>query len=135
MDRLKSTLIGLILGGVLLASWSSPAVAQEEKDRKTKETVAMSQQVYEKLAEIQELIEGKDYASAQRMLDELKGKKGLSDYERAQLWNISGYSFFLQERFDDASALTAQIERDLRDARHFLADLRGATGEKHPESP
>ena len=57
MDRFKSTLIGLMLGGMLLAAWSSPAVAQQDKERKTKETVAMSQQVYEKLAEIQELIE------------------------------------------------------------------------------
>jgi tetratricopeptide (TPR) repeat protein len=102
MDRFKSTFIGLILGGVLLASWASPAMAQEDKERKTKETVAMSQQVYEKLAEIQELIEGKDYASAERMLEDLRGKKNLSDYERAQLWNISGYSFYLQERYDDA---------------------------------
>ena len=102
MDRFKSTLIGLMLGGMLLAAWSSPAVAQQDKERKTKETVAMSQQVYEKLAEIQELIEGKDYASAERMLSDLRGKKNLSDYERAQLWNISGYSFYLQERYDDA---------------------------------
>jgi tetratricopeptide (TPR) repeat protein len=102
MDRFKPTLIALLLGGILLAGWSNPAVAQQNKQRKTKETVAMSQQVYEKLAEIQELIENKDYASAERMLDELKGKKSLSDYERAQLWNISGYSFYLQERYDDA---------------------------------
>ena len=102
MDRFKPTLIALLLGGILLAGWSNPAVAQQDKERKTKETVAMSQQVYEKLAEIQELIENKDYASAERMLDDLRGKKNLSDYERAQLWNISGYSFYLQERYDDA---------------------------------
>jgi tetratricopeptide (TPR) repeat protein len=102
MDRFKATLIVLLLGGILLAGWSNPAVAQQDKERKTKETVAMSQQVYEKLAEIQELIENKDYASAERMLDDLRGKKNLSDYERAQLWNISGYSFYLQERYDDA---------------------------------
>ena len=102
MDRFKSTLIGLILGCILLTGVSNPASAQEEKERKTKETVAMSQQVYEKLAEIQELIEGKDYASAERMLDELRGQKKLSDYERAQLWNLSGYSYYLQERYADA---------------------------------
>jgi tetratricopeptide (TPR) repeat protein len=102
MDRFKSSLIGLILGCILLTGVSNPAFAQENKERKTKETVAMSQQVYEKLTEIQELIEGKDYASAERMLEELRGKKNLSDYERAQLWNLSGYSYYLQERYPDA---------------------------------
>lgn len=102
MDRFKSKLIGAVLSGVLLAVVSGQAFAQEKEERKTKETVAMSQQVYEKLAEIQELIEGKDYASAQRAIDELKVRKGLSDYERAQIYNINAYSYYLQERYADA---------------------------------
>jgi hypothetical protein len=96
MDRFKSKLIGAVLSGVLLAVVSGQVFAQEKEERKTKETVAMSQQVYEKLAEIQESIEGKDYASAQRAIDELKVRKGLSDYERAQIYNINAYSYYLQ---------------------------------------
>lgn len=105
MDRFKATLIPAMVCGFLLIGVSAVALAQEGQggeERKTKETVAMSQQVYEKLAEIQELIEGKDYASAQRSIDELKGRKGLSDYERAQIWNITGYSYYLQEKYADA---------------------------------
>ena len=45
------------------------AVAQE--DRETKQTVAMSQQVYEKLTEIQELVEAKPTAQAQALTNEL----------------------------------------------------------------
>ncbi|MFC1606174.1 hypothetical protein ACFL33_04860, partial [Pseudomonadota bacterium] len=63
MDRFKSKLIGAVFCGVLLAGLSGQVLAQDGKERKTKETVAMSQQVYEQLSEIQELIEGKDYAS------------------------------------------------------------------------
>jgi tetratricopeptide (TPR) repeat protein len=84
---------------------STLVMAQEDdgSDRKTKETVAMSQQVYEALTEIQELVEAKDYATAQRMIDEMStGKAKLSDYERAQVWNLSGYSYYLQERFAEA---------------------------------
>ena len=108
MDRFKSKLIGAVLSGLLLTVVSGQAFAQGE-ERKTKETVAMSQQVYEKLAEIQELIEGKDYASAQRAIDELKVRKGLSDYERAQIYNINAYSYYLQERYGDAIKAYDQV--------------------------
>jgi tetratricopeptide (TPR) repeat protein len=84
-------------------------MAQDDSERKTKETVAMSQQVYEQLAAIQEMIEAKAYASAQRAIEELKGRKGLSDYERAQLYNINGYSYYLQERYRDAIAAYDQV--------------------------
>jgi tetratricopeptide (TPR) repeat protein len=109
MDRFKSKLIGAVLSGVLLAVVSGQVFAQEKEERKTKETVAMSQQVYEKLAEIQESIEGKDYASAQRAIDELKVRKGLSDYERAQIYNINAYSYYLQERYADAIKAYDQV--------------------------
>ena len=109
MDRFKSKLIGAVLSGVLLAVVSGQVFAQEKEERKTKETVAMSQQVYEKLAEIQEMIEAKDYASAQRAIDELKVRKGLSDYERAQIYNINAYSYYLQERYADAIKAYDQV--------------------------
>jgi len=108
MDRFKSKLIGAVLSGLLLAVVSGQASAQDN-ERKTKETVAMSQQVYEKLAEIQEMIEAKDYASAQRAIDELKVRKGLSDYERAQIYNINAYSYYLQERYADAIKAYDQV--------------------------
>ena len=56
------------------------AVAQSDKedgsDRKTKETVAMSQPVYEALTEIQALVEAEDYAGAMAAINDLQnGKK------------------------------------------------------------
>ncbi len=102
MHRFTSRLIAATITGAMLLSTAGTAMAQKESKKKTKETVAMSQQVYEDLTEVQELIEGKDYASAQRLIDELKNKKSLSPYEKAQIWNITGYSYYLQERFSDA---------------------------------
>jgi tetratricopeptide (TPR) repeat protein len=92
------------LTALILVMTSVSALAQrgDEKEQKTKETVAMSQQVYEQLTEIQELIEAKDYATAEVKIRDLRGKKGLSDYERAQIWNITAYSYYLQERYADA---------------------------------
>ena len=102
MRRYKSRLFVAFITVVMLLGSAGVAVAQQKSEKKTKETVAMSQAVYEKLTEIQEMIEAKDFASAQRLIDDLKGKKGLSEYELAQVYNISGYSYYLQERYDDA---------------------------------
>lgn len=105
MKRFRQVLLAGALTLGCLSFVSNQLMAQEDdgSDRKTKETVAMSQAVYESLTEIQELVEAKDYATAQRLIDEMNnGKKKLTDYERAQVWNLSGYSYYLQEKFPEA---------------------------------
>jgi tetratricopeptide (TPR) repeat protein len=89
---------------VLALTLAAPGIslAQEEKERKTKQTVAMSQAVFEKLQEIQELVEAKDYAGAEKLQATLRERKKLTPYEIAQIWNLSGYAFYLQERYEDA---------------------------------
>jgi tetratricopeptide (TPR) repeat protein len=123
MNRLVSKLAKTLIAGVFLAGVSGIVLAQENdgSERKTKETVAMSQQVYEQLMEIQELMEAKDYAKAQVKIDDLRNQKRLSDYERAQIWNISAYSYYLQERLDDAIMAYDQVlaQPDLPEALQF----------------
>jgi tetratricopeptide (TPR) repeat protein len=103
MKRFTSILTAALITAVLVTVGAGTAFAQsEEKSQKTKETVAMSQQVYEKLMEVQEHIENKDYAMAQRVIEDLRDRKNLSDYERAQIWNVTAYSYYLQERYADA---------------------------------
>jgi tetratricopeptide (TPR) repeat protein len=104
MKHYVTKLIVALVTGLLVIGSVGSVLAQDKKDeeKKTKETVAMSQQVYEKLVEIQELIEAKDYATAERLTVDLRQKKNISDYERAQIWNISAYSYYLQERYSDA---------------------------------
>lgn len=88
-----------VLLAVLLAS---PVTAQEKKERKTKQTVAMSQPVYEALMEIQELVEVEDIANAHVQIKKLQEKKKLSPYEQAQIWNLSGYAYYIQEDYPSA---------------------------------
>jgi len=112
MKNFMTKLTVASIAAVLLAGTAGSAFAQSDRDRdeeKTKETVAMSQQVYEDLSEIQELIEAQDYATAERKTVELRGKKNLSDYERAQIWNITAYSYYLQERYADAVKAYDQV--------------------------
>ena len=108
MSRIERSRSILVLAALVLScllGLSTTAMAQDDKDkgksRKTKETVAMSQQVYEKLTEVQELVENKDYATAQKLINEMTERK-LSDYERAQVFNLSAYSYYLQERYPEA---------------------------------
>jgi len=104
----------------LLASFiAAPAGAQNKKERKTKQTVAMSQQVYEKLMAIQEKVEADDFAGAQNDIRDIQnGKKKMSPYEKAQVWNLSGYTYYLQEKYDDAirSYQNVLLQPDLPEA-------------------
>lgn len=94
----------------LLLAFSVAAQNKDKKTRKTKQTVAMSQQVYESLLEIQELVETEDMAGAQREISKLQGgKKKLSPYESAQIWNLSGYAYYLSENYEDALRSYAKV--------------------------
>ncbi len=92
--------------GVLIMPGS--AFAQDEEN--VKQTVAMSQQVYEGLTAAQELVEAKQYGEAQTQIQALldRGDK-LSPYERAQIWNLTAYSYYLQERYPDAIRAYEQV--------------------------
>jgi len=104
MKLLNKSLLVTTLLSVMLAS---NAVAQDNKDdgsdRKTKETVAMSQQVYEVLVEIQEFVEADDFQPALAKIKELQnGKKKMSPYETAQIWNLQAYTYYLMEDYKSA---------------------------------
>lgn len=90
------------LTGVFSVMLASTAIAQDDskKERKTKETVAMSQQVYESLVEVQELVEAEDFPPALEKLQEIRtGKRKLSPYEAAQIWNLQAYTYYLMEDY------------------------------------
>jgi tetratricopeptide (TPR) repeat protein len=99
---MSKLIVALVVGAMLVGTAGSAFAQKDKAKQKTKETVAMSQAVYESLTEIQELMEAQDYASAQRLTVELRQKKSLTPYELAQIWNITAYSYYLQERYEDA---------------------------------
>ncbi|MBT8145108.1 MAG: tetratricopeptide repeat protein [Gammaproteobacteria bacterium] len=78
----------------------SPLQAQD--DQKTKQTVAMSQSVYEALQEAQQNVEAKAYGQVHADLNKLRQKKGLSPYELAQIWNLDAYTYYQEERYPQA---------------------------------
>jgi len=107
MKRMK--LFTVLFASLSLLTTSMSLVAQEESERETKKTVAMSQAVYEKLTEVQEMVEAKNYAGADGILREMRANEKLSDYERAQIWNLTGYSAYLQEKYKEAIDAYEQV--------------------------
>ncbi|MBT7952223.1 MAG: tetratricopeptide repeat protein [Gammaproteobacteria bacterium] len=74
----------------------------KKKERKTKKAQSMSEKVYTKLTEAQELIEAKNYKDGLAKLRELEQEKKLSPYEKAQLYNYFAYTYFTLEKYQDA---------------------------------
>ncbi len=91
---------------VFIAATIPDAFAQESsasgEKRKTKKTPSMSEKVYKKLTEAQELIEAKNYEQGLAALADLAQQPKLSNYEKAQLYNYFAYTYFTLERYDDA---------------------------------
>ena len=92
-----------MLASLLALFLALPVQAQDDEGskRKTKQTVAMSQKVFEKLTEVQELMEAKNYSEGHRLLQELAGDEKLSPYERAQIFNLRGCLLYTSDAADE----------------------------------
>lgn len=107
--RIKSIFKSVTPVVVLAAMFfASPAVfsAQDNNNskEKTEKTPAMSQRVYKALTGAQKLIEAKKYKAGLAELHRLEGERGLSPYEKAQMYNYFAYTYFTMERYKDAIA-------------------------------
>lgn len=91
---------------------------KEEKEQKTKQTEAMSQKVFKKLQEAQAQVEAKNYLGAHAALKNIRESSRLSDYERAQIWNYTAYTYYLQEKYEDAISAYNNVlkQKNLPDA-------------------
>jgi tetratricopeptide (TPR) repeat protein len=94
---------------MLALSCGGGLVHATDKDGDSKKTLAMSQPVYEKLQEAQEFVDAKNYAEARQVLKALLKKTNLTGYESAQIWNLTAYIHYLQERYTDAIAAYQQV--------------------------
>lgn len=94
---------------MLLALLASlPCAGAEEK---TRQTVAMSQPVHAGLQAAQALIENRQYAQGHAELKKLQGMSELSNYETAQIWNLTAYAFYLQEKYPQSIGAYTRVLR------------------------
>lgn len=88
---------------VMLSTVTFDAFSQEKKkEQKTRKAQSMTEKVYTKLTEAQELIETGETNEGLAKLREIEQMKRLSPYEYAQLYNYYAYTYFTLERYDDA---------------------------------
>ena len=96
---------GLHAGADALSGIAS-AEAQDDKERKprrkTRRTPAISNKVYERLADVQANIEAKEYDKALNILKSMEsqgGKRALNSYELANLYNMYAFVYYSQENY------------------------------------
>ncbi|MDP6673499.1 MAG: tetratricopeptide repeat protein [Gammaproteobacteria bacterium] len=129
-----AVLVAILLLAVPLtdnSSWSGLALAQEDKKQEeTTQVSGISEKVYRKFAEAQELMEADDYQGAVKILDAVKGRKKLSATEAIQLYRIYGVLYFNQERYKEAIKAFETLleqedvsERERNDTLFTLAQL------------
>jgi len=106
MNRMSK--FGLIFALLVAATATQAQRARDNEPQNTKQTVAMSAKVGEKVQEAQLAIEAKDYANGKVILDNLRAGN-LSPYERAQTWNLTAYAEYSQERYDAAIRAYEQV--------------------------
>jgi len=106
----QSNAIRILGCGILLivVSFAMPLCAAEGEGG-TKKTVAMKQAIFEGLQEAQKLIEAKSYTEGHQILKKLRAKQKLSTYEIAQIWNLTAYAYYLQERYKDSIAAYEKV--------------------------
>jgi tetratricopeptide (TPR) repeat protein len=98
----------LVADQVLDAGFVSTATAQDapKKERETRKTPALRNNIYERLAEAQVFAEAKQYAEAEAvlndMLDATSKKSKLNRYELANVYNTYAYLRYAVEDYDGA---------------------------------
>ena len=108
------TRLGLLLICSVFASGAIYA-QDDERDKRdnqeTKQAQAVSKEVYDRIQKAQEMIDADDQQGALRMLNQLKTKKGLTEYE---LQNVLNYIGFVHYNLDNVNEALATYEEMLR---------------------
>ncbi len=93
----------LAFGFVPVTTQLAVAAEEEKKPQKTRRVPSMSEAVYKRLAEAQEAIDAKDYATAQQVLENMLDRsRRYNGNEIGQVYNMLGYVYFLKEDYKGA---------------------------------
>ena len=92
----------VILATLLVAMAAQAREKNEAATEPTKRTVAMSERVFKKLQQAQKHVEAQEYTQAHQVLEAIQQLKGLSEYEKAQIWNLTAYTWYLQKNYQES---------------------------------
>ena len=105
MTITKSILSRIALLSLCVTFAAVPVVAQEEEDdTKTKQAQAVSKEVYDRIQKAQELMDANEPKEALDLLESLKTRKGITEYELQNVLNYIGFVHYNLENIDEAMA-------------------------------
>jgi tetratricopeptide (TPR) repeat protein len=110
--HLLSRFFVLLVCGIFATGAAYADQEDEDRDnRKTKQAQAVSKTVYDRIQKAQEAIDADDSAAALKILNTLKGKKGLTDYELQNVLNYIGFVYYNLEKMPEAIATYEEMLR------------------------
>lgn len=110
--HLLSRIFVLLVCGIFATGAAYADQEDEDRDnRKTKQAQAVSKAVYDRIQKAQEAIDADDSAAALKILNTLKGKKGLTDYELQNVLNYIGFVYYNLEKMPEAIATYEEMLR------------------------
>lgn len=92
------TVIRLLSATLVFVLSASPCFAAKDT------VVGMSERVFKVISAAQAFVDTEDYPAARDVADDALSNRRLSDYERAHLLNIKGYTWYEQNELDKAIA-------------------------------
>jgi tetratricopeptide (TPR) repeat protein len=114
LSRIFVVLIcGIFAAGPIYAGQTAQEASErEERDRqKTKTAQAVSKEVYDRIQKAQEAIDADDPQTALKLLNALRTKKGLTEYELQNVLNYIGFVYYNLEQIPQAMAIYEEMLR------------------------
>ncbi len=91
---------------LVLASGAAFAQEEDERDRRdkqeTKQAQAVGKEVYDRIQKAQEAVDAKDFDGALKILNALRSKDTLTDYEKQQVLNYLGFVHYNTDNIGEA---------------------------------
>jgi tetratricopeptide (TPR) repeat protein len=84
---------------------------EEGSNQKTKQAQAVSKEVYDRIQKAQEMIDAEDQQGALKLLNAIKTKKGITEYELQNVLNYIGFVHYNLENIDEAMAAYEEMIR------------------------
>ncbi|MCH8071842.1 MAG: hypothetical protein IIA09_07840 [Proteobacteria bacterium] len=113
--RWLSSIFVVLVCGIFASGAAYAAQQDDERDnrdnRKTKQAQAVSKAVYDRIQKAQEAIDADDSAAALKILNTLKGKKGLTEYELQNVLNYIGFVYYNLDKMPEAIATYEEMLR------------------------
>ena len=102
-NRLLARILMLLVCGIFATGAVYGAQKDEERDKqKTKQAQAVSKAVYDRIQKAQEAMDADEPHAALKILGDLKGKKGLTEYELQNVLNYIGFVHYNLENIPQA---------------------------------